>query len=51
MSESGVKLAPCTCRHEYQDKAYGKGLRVHNVVLIGKNKGKYICTVCGTRKG
>jgi len=39
------KKMECTCKHEYQDKKYGKGIRVHN--LCGpypqKNWG---CTVC-----
>jgi len=37
----------CSCQHEFQDKTYGKGNRVHN---IGVN-GQQTCTVCGTKKG
>lgn len=34
-----------TCKpHTYQDKKYGKNMRVHNVC---KEHGKYRCTVCG----
>lgn len=40
---SGIKLAPCNCPSAYQDKFYGKGVRVKNV---GKD-GKLVCTVCG----
>lgn len=36
----------CTCKHEYQDKEYGKGNRVHNSCAKG-----YRCTVCGDIKG
>lgn len=32
----------CTCKHEYQDKKYGKNNRVFNVTVKG-----YRCTVCG----
>ena len=34
----------CTCKHDAQDKMYGKGNRVYN--LLGETtKGR--CTVCG----
>jgi len=33
----------CTCKHEYQDKKYGKDVRVCNVNIKGVHK----CTVCG----
>ena len=35
----------CSCSHEYQDKKYGKGNRVHNPGAKG-----YKCTVCGNVK-
>ncbi len=42
-------IKKCDCKHGFQDKRYGEGLRVHN--LTGK-KGSCIgklsrCTVCG----
>lgn len=37
----GNKL-PCTCTHEFQDKLYGKGIRVHNQTKVGQ----FRCTVC-----
>jgi len=43
---SGVEIAPCTCKHEYQDKLYGKGMRVWTrggTVPQPQNT----CTVCG----
>jgi hypothetical protein len=36
-------IIPCTCQHEWQDKKYGKGMRVHNET---KKHGIYRCTVC-----
>lgn len=40
-------LLPCKCSHEYQDKTYGKGVRVHNKALKGFNSGiGWRCTVC-----
>jgi len=46
-----VKTLPCTCKHEYQDKQYGKGNRVHNSGGGGKTgTPSYKCTVCGVKK-
>ncbi len=44
-SRSPKPLA-CVCAHEYQDKRYGKGMRLHNPMKEkdGKN---WRCTVCG----
>lgn len=39
----------CGCKSEYQDKVYGKGMRVFN--LSGKNPDVATCTVCGNKKG
>lgn len=43
----------CNCTHPYQDKVYGKGMRVHNEKDKTPNEE---CTVCGsitfiTRRG
>lgn len=40
---SDTKVQPCTCKSEYQDKLYGKGMRVHN---HGVKLDVYTCTVC-----
>lgn len=43
-----TKEFQCTCQSEFQDKLYGKRMRLHN--SCGDNKGKvtsYRCTVCG----
>ena len=39
----------CTCKHEYQDKKYGKGNRVFNTKDPSKST-KYRCTVCKKEK-
>lgn len=40
-------IIPCKCKHEYQDKKYGDGKRVHNVGGAGKEAS---CTVCSSTK-
>lgn len=42
-------ILKCTCKHDYQDKLYGYGRRVHNIRHKGKIIG-YRCTVCGNTK-
>jgi len=37
----------CTCKHAYQDKAYGHRRRIFNSL---KADGKFRCTVCGDTK-
>ena len=37
-------VKPCDCKHEFQDKEYGKGMRVHSLGADGKSA---TCTVCG----
>jgi len=56
MGENSKKIR-CFCISEYQDKKYGKGIRVHNKKGSGKDSGKttkvhieYRCTVCGNVK-
>lgn len=44
MAES--KIMKCTCKHEYQDQVYGKGMRVCNPIGKSQDSG-YKCTVCG----
>jgi len=50
MSLPTVKILPCSCKNEFQDKTYNKNQRVHN---RGQEKGthdnpyaEYKCTVC-----
>ncbi len=40
------KIIPCSCKHPYQDKLHGHGMRVHNPGTLGK----FRCTVCGNVK-
>jgi hypothetical protein len=42
-----MEVRACTCKHEFQDRQYGKGTRAHTVNT--KNK-KVTCTVCGAQK-
>jgi hypothetical protein len=38
----------CTCSHDYQDKAYGKGVRIYNDVA--KIANTWRCTVCSRQQ-
>ncbi len=42
----GTILLACTCAHEYQDRKYGRGVRVHNRKCNTKEAGDWRCTVC-----
>jgi len=45
------KLLRCGCESEFQDKEYGKGIRLHTVVTRPEKKSwRYTCTVCGGKK-
>lgn len=37
----------CNCKHAWQDRRYGKGMRVHNRM---PQKSLNRCTVCGNEK-
>ena len=39
-------IKKCTCKHEYQDKKYGKGMRVHTPTTKDVTKDTCRCTVC-----
>lgn len=43
---STTKLIRCDCKHEFQDKTYGYGMRVHTPTKSGSNR----CTVCNKIK-
>lgn len=36
-------IMKCSCKHEFQDKEYGNGMRLHNV---SPSKKEAYCTVC-----
>lgn len=38
-----MTIRACKCSHDYQDKVYGKGQRVHTPTNRGHR-----CTVCGS---
>lgn len=38
---ASVKILACSCTSEFQDRTYGRGMRVHNLAVKG-----YRCTVC-----
>lgn len=40
-------VKPCDCVHEFQDKQYGKGIRLFNE---GKDGKFFRCTVCKKTK-
>ena len=40
-------ILKCNCDHEFQDKEYGEGRRVH----AKKMNGQWVCTVCSTIRG
>lgn len=37
----------CTCKSDFQDRTYGKNMRIHNLKDAGKGA---VCTVCGNLK-
>ena len=50
-SNDTVRILPCPCSHDGQDKMYGAGQRVHNYAKSKPNKeGGWVCTVCGKAK-
>jgi hypothetical protein len=40
-------ILKCRCQHDYQDRRYGYGLRVHNGCKSGTSGFGWRCTVCG----
>jgi hypothetical protein len=40
------KVMECVCEHEFQDKRYGKWMRLHNPA----KEDVYRCTVCGRER-
>lgn len=45
VAEAKIKILKCSCVHPFQDKIYGKGMRVFNPHKFGDEVG-YHCTVC-----
>ncbi len=43
----GTIVQSCTCKHEFQDQKYGKGMRVMNhAPAKNVQPSRYRCTVC-----
>ena len=42
-----MRVMICTCESAYQDKIYGKMMRLFNVM---KKDGMYRCSICGREK-
>jgi len=45
-----AKVIRCTCKHEFQDRAYGEGMRIHNFAPKAGGQGMWRCTVCKNEK-
>lgn len=46
------RIRPCVCEHAFQDKEYGKGMRLHTEAKTGTpGSVKFRCTVCAAVKG
>lgn len=45
--KANTKILQCKCEHPWQNKRYGKGMRVMNRMAADKG---YRCTVCGTTR-
>ena len=45
-----MAIKACTCKNDYQDERYGKGMRVHTVRPPDKAP-RYRCTVCLKERG
>jgi len=50
MAAETTTIKSCNCQHEWQDKKYGKGNRLHN---LSKSKSPgvkaWTCTVCAKK--
>lgn len=42
-----TKELKCSCKSEFQDQLYGKGIRLFNECISGSKVTGYRCTVCG----
>ena len=47
---SSTIILKCKCHHDFQDKKYGKGNRVHNTGKELTRGWLRRCTVCGDEK-
>lgn len=42
-----TNILQCNCKNEFQDKTYGKGMRLMNSIGPDDKPTGYRCTVCG----
>ena len=47
VAKNTMTIKPCSCKSEYQDSVYGKGMRAKNSVGGKNGAGSFRCTVCG----
>ena len=47
---AATKVMQCSCKSDFQDNLYGKGMRLFNLRDEKKHPGEATCTVCGTKK-
>ena len=46
-----TKISRCDCKHSFQDKIYGQGNRVFNMLpLVNGKTPEGRCTVCGKER-
>lgn len=45
--KKNIAIKPCSCKHEFQDKKYGQGMRVMNrCKQVDDKSTKFRCTIC-----
>ena len=45
--DKGTRVSQCSCKHEHQDKIYGKSMRLmNNAPAKGAKPNRFRCTVC-----
>jgi hypothetical protein len=51
-AKTTAKIMPCNCLNDFQDRTYGKRMRVHTFhTKTAKDVNpSYSCTVCGTTR-
>ncbi len=47
---AATKVMQCSCKSDFQDELYGKGMRLFNLRDEKKHPGEATCTVCGAKK-
>lgn len=50
MKNTNSVVADCSCKHDFQDERYGKGRRVHILIVKKSQQAVKRCTVCAKEK-